>query len=212
MPASPQHMDDGTLLLADAWRALRDGSVVVAEGRSTDIEHLLTLEPRSTGEPPRERDLSLLEGYLRAPSAVTLAYERGIAPSQIAMATRAAAEAMGVSRATRAPVLFVWACLAAHTDSPVRVPALGNAERVQLRYPRVDSLLTDALTEKQAAVISLLIESYRIEEIAVRHGTRSRAIANHFAGASRILNLRGRLHLIQLLANKALGLPLQAQF
>ena len=78
MPDELLRIRDGVVPLAEAWRALRNGSFIVAEGHSTDTEHALSLEPRTSGEPPHGEDLSILEDYFRRGSQSALAIERGV--------------------------------------------------------------------------------------------------------------------------------------
>lgn len=210
MPDELLRIRDGAVPLAEAWRALRNGSFIVVEGHSTDTEHALSLEPRTSGEPPHGEDLSILEDYFRRGSQSALAIERRVSCSSIALHARAAIQAIGLSRATRPPVLLVWAYLAANATSPVCVSATANAERIQLRYPRLDSLLTDVLTAKDAAIISLYIQGHDVHEIASVRGTRARGIATRCNAAFRTLKVSSRLQLLALLGNKALGLDRNA--
>jgi hypothetical protein len=210
MSGASLSIQDGTVLLVEVWGALRTGSLIVVEGHSTDTEHTLTLEPRSGGVPPREEDLFLLEAWFRQGSLSALAIERSVSPSSIAGSTRAAVQAMGVSRPTRAPVLLIWAYLAANAKSSARASAAANDGRIHIRYPRRDAFLTDVLTETGAAIISLYIQGHDVDEIAKMRGTRSRVIGATCSNACRTLKAHGRLGLISLIGRQALGLERNA--
>jgi DNA-binding NarL/FixJ family response regulator len=198
--STPPDQPEAELLdLGLLWRDLLLGKVFVLEGYYSEDRCFLAVEYRSER---RKRALNparvaILERILLGESQKSVAIERKLAVSTVALTCSDCLRAMGQNHlASRVPALVVMAAHAARgfAIEPARVYRFNepNREHWVISAERPDRTLPSVLTTAEAAVTRLLVEGHPHEKIAELRHTSRRTVANQLASGFRKMGISGR--------------------
>jgi DNA-binding NarL/FixJ family response regulator len=191
--------------LAQLWSDLASGRYRIVDDFFSDDRCYLVLAARADAAQHaiEGRRLEILQAVLSGLPQKNVACDLDLAPSTIALNSRLALEALGVScKASRAHPLLMLAARAANETRPATVKCssfIGGDER-ELRVlgaPRPDRHLTRVLPSAELAVIRRLVEGLSYVQIARERGTSTRTIANQITAVFRRLRVSGRNELVQ---------------
>jgi DNA-binding NarL/FixJ family response regulator len=191
--------------LAQLWRDLAAGRYGVVDDFFSDDRCYLVLTPRADARQHvmAGRRLEILQAVLSGLPQKNVACDLDLAPSTIALNSRLALEALGVScKASRAHPLLMLAARAASEARPaiVHCSSFILSDERELRVlgaPRPDRQLRRVLPAAELAVIRRLVEGLAYAEIARERGTSTRTIANQITAVFRRLRVSGRNELVQ---------------
>lgn len=199
--------------LALLWRELTRGVSVVVDGFFDEERCYLLVAKRSQqARALQGRRLKILEAVLDGQRQKNVAIDLGLAPSTVALNSRLALEALGVTnRPSRTHPLLMLAARAASRQVPASakctsMPGEQSRELRVISAPRPDLTLGKVLPSAELSVIRSLVEGARYEDIAQARGTSNRTIANQISMVFRRLRVSGRNDLVQrLFVDAALG-------
>lgn len=202
--ASDAHATEETSL-SQVWHEMASGRYGVVDDFFSDDHCYLVLTPRADAVPHamQGRRLKILQAVLSGLPQKNVACDLDLAPSTIALNSRLALEALGVScKASRAHPLLMLAARAARDRRPasIRCSSFISSDQRELRVlgaPRPDRRLTRVLPTAELAVIRRLIEGQSYAQIALDRGTSTRTIANQITAVFRRLRVSGRNELVQ---------------
>jgi len=191
--------------LSDVWHELARGCYAVVDDFFSESRCYLVLTPRADAarHAIEGRRLEIMQAVLSGLPQKNVASDLDLAPSTIALNSRLALEALGVTcKASRAHPLLMLAARAASETRPAMVECSsviggdGRELRV-LGAPRPDRHLTRVLPAAELAVIRRLVEGLPYADIAEERGTSTRTIANQITAVFRRLRVSGRNELVQ---------------
>lgn len=195
------------------WRELTRGVSVVVDGFFQGERCYLLVAKRAQPAPALHgKRLEILEAVLNGQRQKNIAIDRGLAPSTVALNSRLALEALGVSnRPSRAHPLLMLAARASAlqlgaTAKSTSIVSDHNRELRVISQPRPDLALSHVLPSAELSVIRSLVEGACYQDIARARGTSTRTIANQISMVFRRLRVSGRNELVQrLFVDSALG-------
>jgi DNA-binding NarL/FixJ family response regulator len=199
--------------LALLWRELTRGVSKIVDGFFHGDRCYLLVAKRAQPTPELEgKRLEILEAVLSGQRQKNIAIDRGLAPSTVALNSRLALEALGVSnRPSRAHPLLMLAARAASlqlstTAKCTSILSDHNRELRVISVLRPDLALSQVLPSAELSVIRNLVEGACYRDIARARGTSTRTIANQISMVFRRLRVSGRNELVQrLFVEGALG-------
>jgi DNA-binding NarL/FixJ family response regulator len=192
------------LNLALLWRELMTGLCQVVDGFFTQERCYVVLLPvTTTVSPVDERRRQILEAVLRGQGQKNVATGLRLAASTIALNSRLALRAIGVSaKPSRVhPLLMLAAVAAGETASTTAasisfIEAQGELLRV-VAMARPDRRLAEILPPAELAAVQSLVTGQSYAEIARARGTSTRTIANQITAVFRRMGVSGRSELLQ---------------
>jgi DNA-binding NarL/FixJ family response regulator len=194
-----------TVELSQVWRGLVGRSETVSDHFQTPERHYVLLQRSAMALARRPLRAQVLERVLLGDSQKSVAIERQLAASTIAVASKEALRAMGVQTSTSRAPFSIGLLVHAHHELAViskgRVSHLppGSGLRV-VSIPRLDKWLCATLSPSEFEVLRLRADGLSHAEIARCRRSSLRTVANQVAAAFRKLGVSGRTELISYLA------------
>lgn len=183
--------------LANVWRELCAGTLLVQQVLSSAEHHVLVLQRRLVAKPLEATRATILEQHL-SKSQKLVAVEMGLAPSTIALNSRLALAHIGVdARPSRAPVFVILAVVAKLSGTSIRAEAREGKESLVIRLPRVEKNACEGLPPAEGEVLHLLVDGASYEDISRARGTSLRTIANQVTSVFRRLGVSSRIELVR---------------
>lgn len=190
--------------LALLWREMVNGLCRVVDDFFTDDRCYLVLKPTMDVGVARldGRRLDILRGVLCGQGQKNIAIDLALAPSTVALNARLALEELGLRcKPSRVHPLLMLAAKSGSQPGSTQTGTLSFVDEgpEQLRVvsvPRPDRRLFRVLPPAELAVIRLLVEGKRYDEIAALRGTSTRTIANQITAVFRRMRASGRNELL----------------
>lgn len=188
---------------SDLWSAIRDGALIVVDSFSTSERAYLGLRWKIPSTSSlRLRHWDILERILLGESQKAIGLELELAASTVAMRSKAALRAIGVtSRVSAVPPLLN---MLAHASVRRVAPLYDEVEVVHegvrycvLNMTLASSALAARLSPAEQKVALMRIEGRTLAEIATSRQTSQRTVANQLGAAFRRLGVSGRSSLVQ---------------
>ncbi|HTQ04515.1 MAG TPA: helix-turn-helix transcriptional regulator [Polyangiaceae bacterium] len=201
--------------LAELWNRLSAGSWRVRDVFSTG-DRLFAVTEQNERTPRRRgtRGAAMTEQVLLGQSAKSVAIERRVSDSAVALAIKVHLGMMGLRcRVRGVPHIVVMAARAARMPGARqvrgRIALVPNAERISWVVSVVcpDLSLLDALSAAERSVLLQLLEGKSYVQIAGARQTSTRTVANQVGTAFRKLGVSGHGQTLDRLMSRTLSTP-----